>query len=105
MVKEIPLNKDTFQGRGSGSMLSSVLSTSAMSATSMDTSMVSAFTVPGVSEMSVGAVLCLIALLCASEVLSSSGRSKRATLSLNVASVPLVAAFAAIVVFKALEVL
>lgn len=78
-------------------MLSSILST---------TSAVSAITTIGVAEVSMAAVLCLIVLLSASEILSASKLwNKNLSRSLNLAIIPLVVTFIAIVAFNVLKVL
>jgi hypothetical protein len=88
-------------------LLSSMLSTtSAISTTSATTAAISALTTTGVAEVSVGAVLCLIVLLSASEILSASKLwSKHLSLSLNLAIIPLVVTFFAIVAFNIMKVL
>ena len=75
-------------------MLSSTMS-STMSST------ISMFSTVGIAEISVAAVICLIALLSASEILSASTLwNKRLSLSLNLAIYPLLTTFLAIVVYK-----
>ena len=84
-------------------MMSSMLSTtSAMSATSV----VSTFASVGVAEVSVIGVICLILLLALSEILSASKfwNSRLATM-LNAAILPMLVAFAGIVVFRVMAVL
>lgn len=82
-------------------VLSSMLST-----TSATTSAISAFTTMGVAEVSVAAVVCLIVLLSASEILSASKLwNKHLSNSLNLAILPLVVTFFAIVAFNVVKVL
>jgi hypothetical protein len=70
------------------------------------TSAMSAFTTPGVAEVSVAAVICLIVLLSASEILSASKLwNKHLAHSLNLAILPLVVTFFAIVAFNIIKVL
>jgi len=81
------------------SMLSttSEMATSALSATSA----MSALSPIGVAKVSVTTVLCLIVLLSASEVLSASKLwNKHLSLSLNIAILPLVVTFFAIIAFR-----
>ncbi|NMC09733.1 MAG: hypothetical protein GYA39_01955 [Methanothrix sp.] len=64
------------------------------------------FSVVGVSEISVVSVVCLIALLSASEILSASSLwNKRLSTMLNLAIVPLVLTFFLIVGYKVVDVL
>ena len=70
------------------------------------TSEMSAFTTIGVAEVSIAAVICLIVLLSASEILSASKLwNKHLSLSLNLAILPLVVTFFAIVAFNIIKVL
>jgi hypothetical protein len=67
-------------------------------------SAISEITTIGVSEVSVAAVLCLIVLLSASEILSASKLwNRNLSHSLNLAILPLVVTFIAIVVFNVLS--
>ncbi|MBP8623721.1 MAG: hypothetical protein KBI12_02605 [Methanothrix sp.] len=60
----------------------------------------------GVSDISIVTVVCLIALLSASEILSASSCwNKRLSTMLNVAIVPMVLTFFLIVSYKVIEVL
>ena len=78
-------------------MFSSIMST---------TSEMSAFTITGVADASVATVVCLIVLLSASEILSASKLwNKHLALSLNLAILPLVVTFFAIVAFNVIKVL
>ena len=78
-------------------MFSSIMST---------TSEMSAFTTTGVAEISVAAAICLIVLLSASEILSASKLwNKHLALSLELAILPLVLTFFAIVAFNITKVL
>ena len=78
-------------------MFSSIMST---------TSEMSAFTTTGVAEASVATVICLIVLLSASEILSASKLwNKHLALSLNLAILPLVVTFFAIVAFNIIKIL
>jgi hypothetical protein len=78
-------------------MLSSMMST---------TSAMSTLTTIGVAEVSVGAVLCLIVLLSASEILSASKLwNRHLSQTLNLAIFPLIVAFIAIVAFNVANVL
>jgi hypothetical protein len=64
------------------------------------------FSTVGVSEVGVAAVICLIILLAASEILSASKLwNSRLALALNIAIMPLCAAFLAIVCYRVLEIL
>ncbi|NMB86600.1 MAG: hypothetical protein GYA29_10265 [Methanothrix sp.] len=64
------------------------------------------FSVVGVSEISVVSVVCLIALLSASEILSASSLwNKRLSTMLNLAILPLVLTFFLIVGYKVVDVL
>ena len=82
-------------------MLSSILSTKS----ALTTSAVSASTTIGVSDLSVTVVLCLIVLLSASEILAASKLwNKNLSHSFNLAIIPLVVTFIAIVVFNVLKV-
>jgi len=75
-------------------MLSSALITTSALATS-------AYTTIGEAEVSLAAMLCLIVLLSASEILSASKVwNKNLSHSLNFAIFPLVVTFIAIVLFK-----
>jgi hypothetical protein len=59
----------------------------------------------GVSEISIITVVCLIALLSASEILSASKMwNKRLATMLNLAIIPMVLTFTMIVAFKVTEV-
>jgi hypothetical protein len=59
------------------------------------------FATIGVSEISVIMVVCLIALLSASEILSASTHwNKRLSTMLNLAIIPMVVTFVGIVLFK-----
>jgi hypothetical protein len=59
------------------------------------------FSTVGVSEISVIMVVCLIALLSASEILSASTYwNKRLSTMLNLAIIPMVVTFIGIVAFK-----
>ncbi len=83
-------------------MLSSILSTTSALATSA----VSTITTIGVAEVSEAAVLCLIVLLSASGILSASKLwNKNLSHSLNLAVLPLIVTFIAIILFNALKVL
>lgn len=85
------------------SMLSttSEIETSALSATSA----MSALSPTGVAEVSVAAVLCLVILLSASEILSVSKLwNKHLSFSMKLAILPLVVAFVAKVAFNVLNV-
>jgi hypothetical protein len=67
-------------------------------------SAISEITTIGVSEVSLAAVLCLIVLLSASEILSASKLwNRNLSHSLNLAILPLVVTFIAIVVFNVLS--
>jgi membrane-bound ClpP family serine protease len=70
------------------------------------TSVVSTFASVGVAEVSVIGVICLILLLALSEILSASKfwNSRLATM-LNAAILPMLVAFAGIVVFRVMAVL
>jgi hypothetical protein len=82
-------------------ILSTLITTSALT-----TSAVSAITTIGVAEVSVAAVLCLIVLLSASEILSASKLwNKNLSNSLNLAILPLVLTFFAIVAFDIIKAL
>ncbi|NPV62192.1 MAG: hypothetical protein HPY61_06100 [Methanotrichaceae archaeon] len=64
------------------------------------------FATIGVSEISIITVICLIALLSASEILSASSLwNRRLATMLNLAIFPMVITFFAIVLFKVVEVL
>lgn len=77
-------------------MLSFMISTTAMSP----------FATIGVQEVSIAAVLCLIILLSASEILSASKLwNNHLSFSLNLAILPLVVTFFAIVVFNILNII
>jgi hypothetical protein len=68
------------------------------------TSEMSAFTTTGVAEASVATVICLIVLLSASEILSASKLwNKHLALTLNLAILPLVVTFFAIVAFNIIK--
>ena len=83
-------------------MLSSTLITTSV----LTASTVSATTTIGVAEVSVAAVLCLIVLLSASEILSASKLwNKNLSNSLNLAILPLVLTFFAIVAFDIIKAL
>jgi hypothetical protein len=85
----------------------SAVTTSAMSTTSAmtTTSVVSMFAQVGVPEMSIITVICLIALLSCSEVLSASKLwNKRLSMMLNLAILPMVLTFFSIVLFKVMDV-
>jgi hypothetical protein len=83
-------------------MLSSTLITTSV----LTASTVSAITTIGVAEASVAAVLCLIVLLSASEILSASKLwNKNLSHSLNLAILPLVLTFFAIVAFDIIKAL
>lgn len=87
-------------------MMSSVVSTMASSTLSTTTSVMSMFATIGVSEMSTIAVVSLIALLCASEILSASKHwNRRLATMLNLAIFPMVLTFMCIVIFKVTDVL
>ena len=78
-------------------MFSSIMST---------TSEMSAFTTTSVAGARVAIVICLIVLLSASEILSASKLwNKHLALSLNLAILPLVVTFFAIVAFNIIKVL
>jgi hypothetical protein len=83
-------------------MLSSIISTtSQMTTFALATSAMSAYIHIGETEVSVWVVLCLIVLLSASEVLSASKLwNKHLSLSLNIAILPLVVTFFAILAFR-----
>ncbi|RQW81169.1 MAG: hypothetical protein EHM14_02095 [Methanothrix sp.] len=60
----------------------------------------------GVSEVSVISVVCLIALLSASEILSASSLwNKRLATMLNLAIIPMVLTFCLIVCYKVVDVI
>jgi hypothetical protein len=64
------------------------------------------FATMGVSEVSVISVICLIALLSASEILSASSLwNRRLATMLNLAIIPLVMTFFLIVGYKVYEVI
>ncbi|MGD0951599.1 MAG: hypothetical protein ABR985_04270 [Methanotrichaceae archaeon] len=90
-------------------MLSSMMST--MSATSTlnvlsTTSATSLFAPLGVSDVSIIAVVCLIGLLAAYEILSASKLwNKRLSTMLNLAIIPMVMAFIAIVGYKVVAII
>ncbi len=78
---------------------------SSMMSTMSTTSVVSMFSTIGVSEIGIVTVVCLIALLCASEILSASKLwNKRLSTLLNLAIFPMVLTFFLIVTFKVLQV-
>jgi hypothetical protein len=83
-------------------MLSSIISTtSQMTTFALATSAMSAYIHIGETEVSVWVVLCLIILLSASEILSASKLwNNHLFHSLNLAILPLVITFFAIVAFK-----
>ena len=86
-------------------MMSSLVSTMA-SSTLSTTSVISMFATVGVSQISIIAVVTLIAMLCASEILSASKHwNKHLATMLNLAIMPMVLTFACIVAFKVTEVL
>lgn len=66
----------------------------------------SPFATIGVQEVSIAAVFCLIVLLGASEILSESKLwNKHLSFSLNLAILPLVVTFFAIVVFNIINII
>lgn len=72
----------------------------------MSTNAMSPFSTIGVQEVSIAAVFCLIVLLGASEILSESKLwNKHLSFSLNLAILPLVVTFFAIVVFNILNII
>ena len=72
---------------------------------STTSSVVSMFSTLGVSEISIITVVCLIALLSASEILSASKMwNKRLATMLNMAIIPMVLTFFLIVGYKVLDV-
>ncbi len=80
-------------------MLSSMMS-STMSST------ITMFSTVGLAEISVASVICLIVLLSASEILSASKLwNERTKLSFNLAIMPLIMAFCAVVLYKVTEIL
>ncbi|RNI15799.1 hypothetical protein EFE42_00720 [Methanohalophilus sp. RSK] len=88
-------------------MLTSAISSSAVSATSAasTTSVISMTTWTGLPEYGVLAVIALILLLSAKEILSASKKWDSAlNCSLNMGIAPLLVAFTAIVVFKVAEI-
>lgn len=83
-------------------MLSSILSIKS----ALTTSAISASTTIGVSDLSVIAVLCLIVLLSASEILAATKLwNKNLSNSLNLTIIPLFVTFIAIVVFNVIKML
>lgn len=85
-------------------IVSSTLST--VSVVSITSSVANALTVSVISEISIIVVVCLIAILSASEILSATKYwNKRLSSILNLAIVPLVVTFLAIVGYKVLTVL
>gem|GEM_PF-3303542 len=88
-------------------MLTSIVSTtSTLSSVLSTTTTVSMLSTAGVSEQSVLAVIALILLLSASEVLSASKFwHGRLAMALNMAIVPLCVAFLAIVVYRVADIL
>jgi hypothetical protein len=89
---------------GKGTMLSSMMST--VSSTMSTTSVLGMFATLGVSEISVITVICLIVLLSASEILSASKIwNGRLAETLNMAIIPMVITFFAIVAFKVMDVI
>ena len=82
-------------------MLLSIISSSAMSSSAM-----SMLTSPGLPQYGATAVVGLIVLLSLKEVLSASDKwNKSLNSSFNLAILPLLFAFSAIVVFKVAEIL
>jgi hypothetical protein len=70
------------------------------------TSAVSTFATVGVADISVVSVLCLIALLSASEILSASSYwHRRLSTLLNISIAPMVITFFLIVGYKVMEVI
>lgn len=69
-------------------------------------STITMFSTVGLAEISVASVICLIVLLSASEILSASKLwNERIKLSFNLAIMPLVMAFCAVVLYKVTEIL
>lgn len=72
----------------------------------MSTTSMGPYVTIGVQEVSMAAVLCLIVLLTASEILSASKLwNKHLSFSLNLAILPLVVTFFAIVFFNILSII
>lgn len=85
-------------------MLSSMLST-VSSTLSTTSAAASTFANIGISEISVVTVICLIALLSASEVLSATKHwNRRISTMFNIAIVPMVLTFFMIVGYKVIDV-
>jgi hypothetical protein len=85
--------------KGDRKMLSAIISTTSDSMTST----VSTITTIGVSHLNMAAVICLIGLLSAAEVLSASKPwNKNLAHSLNMAILPLAVAIIGIMVFNVL---
>ncbi|WP_292485232.1 hypothetical protein [Methanohalobium sp.] len=86
-------------------MLTSVVSTTS-AISSATASAVSMTTGLGLPEFGVMAVIGLISLLAAKEILSASNYwSKKLSSSLNMGILPLMVSFSAIVVFKVMEII
>jgi hypothetical protein len=67
--------------------------------------MLSTFATIGVSNLSVVSVICLITLICASEILSYTTHwNKRLSTILNIYIVPMIHTFSLIVSYKVIEV-
>lgn len=88
-------------------MISSMLSTMSTTSTlSLTSSAITLFAQTGVSEISIISVISLIALLSCSEILSASKLwNRRLSTMLNLAIMPMVVVFFAIVAFKVMAVL
>lgn len=72
----------------------------------MTSSTITMFSSVGLAEVSVASVICLIVLLSASEILSASKLwNERLSLSFNLAILPLIVAFCAVVLYKVAEIL
>ncbi|MDD3245409.1 MAG: hypothetical protein PHF18_00830 [Methanosarcina sp.] len=86
-------------------MLLSIISSSAISSSAISSSAISMVTSPGLPQYGAAVVVGLIALLSLKEVLSASEKwSKTLNSSFNQAILPLLFSFAAIVVFKVIEI-
>ncbi|MEA1984319.1 MAG: hypothetical protein U9N13_01545 [Euryarchaeota archaeon] len=87
-------------------MLTSVLSTTTTTTTTVSAGAISMMSSIGLPEYGVLAVIALILLLSAKEILSASRHwNTQVNLSLNMAIFPLLTAFVAIVIFKVAEII
>ena len=87
-------------------MITTVATTTTSAVSSASASAISMVTSTGLPEYGVLAVIALIILLSAKEILSASESwNKRINCSLNVSIIPLLISFFAIVVFKVAEII